>query len=74
MTVTDSEGNVICTYTPTKDYQSVVVSTPELVSGGTWRTATSGRSGRRTGAAARCILNSPQNYPIQTGTGISSRP
>ena len=41
MTVTDSEGNVICTYTPTKDYQSVVVSTPELVSGGTY-TVTAG--------------------------------
>lgn len=41
LTVIDSNGNVICSYTPTKDYQSVVVSAPGLVQGETY-TVTAG--------------------------------
>jgi hypothetical protein len=41
LTVTDSSGNVILTYTPTKDYQCAVVSSPALVQGETY-TVTAG--------------------------------
>jgi len=41
ITLTDADGNVIIAYTPEKAYQSVVISTPKLVSGATY-TLTSG--------------------------------
>ena len=34
VTLQDEEGNAIVEFSPTKEYQSVVISTPELVSGG----------------------------------------
>ena len=34
--LTDSDGNIIISYTPDKIYQSVVISTPELESGATY--------------------------------------
>jgi len=36
VTLTDSSGQVLASYTPTKNYQSVVVSAPGLTSGGTY--------------------------------------
>jgi hypothetical protein len=36
ITVNDQEGNVVATYTPEKDYQSVVISTPELAKDATY--------------------------------------
>ena len=41
ITLTDVNGNVIVTYTPDKEYQSVVISTPDLEKGATY-TLTSG--------------------------------
>lgn len=41
VTVTDANGNVLASFTPEKSYNSVVVSTPELVQGGTY-TVTAG--------------------------------
>ena len=36
ITLTDSDGNAVLSYTPDKAYQSVVISTPELESGATY--------------------------------------
>ncbi|MGV8905758.1 MAG: carbohydrate-binding domain-containing protein [Acetobacterium sp.] len=36
ITLTDASGNAIVSYTPDKTYQSVVISTPELVQGSTY--------------------------------------
>ncbi len=36
ITLTDSDGNVVASFTPNKQYQSVVISTPELKSGATY--------------------------------------
>lgn len=36
ITLTDSNGNVVASFTPNKEYQSVVISTPELVKDGTY--------------------------------------
>lgn len=33
LTVTDSDGNILCSYMPVQDYQSLVISTPELIAG-----------------------------------------
>lgn len=41
VTLKDKEGNVIASYTPAKDYQSVVISSPELTKDATY-TLTSG--------------------------------
>lgn len=37
ITLTDKDGNVIASYTPDKLYQSVVISTPKLASGETYK-------------------------------------
>lgn len=34
--LTDKDGNVVVSYTPEKEYQSVVISSPELTQGGTY--------------------------------------
>ncbi len=39
VTLTDSDGNVLASYTPTKQYSSVVVSCPEIESDGTYTLA-----------------------------------
>lgn len=36
VTLKDSDGNVIASYTPTKEYQSVVISSPEISNDGTY--------------------------------------
>lgn len=36
VTLKDSDGNVIASYTPTKEYQSVVISSPEITNSGTY--------------------------------------
>ena len=36
VTVEDEKGNVICSFTPEKYYQSLVISAPELENGGTY--------------------------------------
>ena len=36
VTLTDADGNVVASYTPDKEYQSVVISTPDLKSGATY--------------------------------------
>lgn len=41
ITITDADGNVLASFTPDKQYQSVVVSSPDLENGGTY-TLTSG--------------------------------
>lgn len=35
-TLTDSQGNTVATYTPSKEYQSIVISTPNLTQGSTY--------------------------------------
>lgn len=36
ITLTDASGNVIASYSPDKEYQNVVISSPEMVSGSTY--------------------------------------
>lgn len=43
VTVKDASGNVILTYTPAKDYRSVVVSSPELKQGETYTVSAGGQ-------------------------------
>ena len=42
--VTDSSGNTIVEYTPAKNYSSVVVSSPKLVKGGTYKVTACGET------------------------------
>lgn len=42
--VTDSDGNTIIEYTPTKSYNSVVVSSPKLTKGGTYKVTAGGET------------------------------
>ncbi|MFR1800540.1 MAG: carbohydrate-binding domain-containing protein [Faecalispora jeddahensis] len=73
--VTDADGKVIGSYTPAKDYQSAVISTPELQLGNTY-TVTAGTqteeitltgitttSGRISGMPGRPDGNSEQDRP-----------
>ncbi len=39
VTLSDADGNVLCSFTPSKSYQSLVVSAPGIVSGGTYTLA-----------------------------------
>ena len=70
MTVADSEGNIICTYTPTKDYQSVVVSTPELVSGGTYTV----KAGEQTEEITLTGMATNSGRAGEPGGGMPERP
>ena len=42
--VTDSDGNTIIEYTPAKSYNSVVVSSPKLTKGGTYKVTAGGET------------------------------
>ena len=44
VTLTDAEGNVLVSYTPSKTYNSVVISCPGLVKGGTYTVSACGQS------------------------------
>lgn len=44
VTLTDAQGNVLVSYTPSKTYNSVVISCPELVQGGTYTVSACGQS------------------------------
>lgn len=44
VTLTDAEGNVPVSYTPSKTYNSVVISCPELVKGNTYTVSACGQS------------------------------
>jgi len=44
VTLTDSSGNVLASFTPEKQFQSVVVSAPGIVSGGTYTLTVGGES------------------------------
>ncbi len=70
MTVADSEGNIVCTYTPTKDYQSVVVSTPELVFGGTYTV----KAGEQTEKITLTDMATNSGMAGKPGGGMPERP
>lgn len=44
VTLTDAQGNVLVSYTPSKTYNSVVISCPGLVQGGTYTVSACGQS------------------------------
>lgn len=44
VTLTDAQGNVLVSYTPSKTYNSVVISCPGLVQGGTYTMSACGQS------------------------------
>lgn len=44
VTLTDAEGNVLVSYTPSKTYNSVVISCPGLVKGGSYTVSACGQS------------------------------
>lgn len=44
VTLTDADGNVLVSYTPSKTYNSVVISCPELVKGGIFTVSACGQS------------------------------
>lgn len=44
VTLTDSDGNVIASFTPSKTYQSVVISSPEITNSGTYTISSGGES------------------------------
>ena len=63
VTITDSDGNVIYTATPTKEWSSIEFSSADLKSGGTY-TITAGTQ------TAKVTLSSIATNSASTGTGM----
>lgn len=66
ITVKDSSGNTLATYTPDKKYTCVVVSTPELKQGGTYTVEAAGQSD--------CVTLSSLIYGSGNGIGGGGHP
>jgi hypothetical protein len=75
MTLTDADGNTIISFAPQKDYQNVVISSPEMINGSTYMLYSGGSVSGGTlsgGTLAASITLSGMSTTSGTGGGMSS--